>query len=187
MDERRTDTREQIRSIALELFAEHGYEKTSLREIAERLGFTKAAVYYHFKTKEEILFSLVEDFFTQVDGIVEQAAARPAGPANRDRVLRDYSELLSGRTVQLARFLHEGQASIRDLAAGAEMRKRLGRLIEALAVPGPELESRLRARVALITLHVGAFAGFDVEAGDEQRREAALRIARELTVADPPA
>ena len=53
-DERRTDTRQQIRAVALELFAEQGYERTSLREIAERLGVTKAAVYYHYRTKEEI-------------------------------------------------------------------------------------------------------------------------------------
>ena len=48
MDERRTDTREQIRRLALQLFAERGYDGTSLREIADRLGITKAAVYYHF-------------------------------------------------------------------------------------------------------------------------------------------
>ncbi|MGB8255557.1 MAG: TetR family transcriptional regulator, partial [Pseudonocardiaceae bacterium] len=34
MHERRTDTREAIRSVALELFAEQGYDKTSLREIS---------------------------------------------------------------------------------------------------------------------------------------------------------
>ena len=35
-------TRERIQAVALELFTEQGYEKTSLREIAERLGVTKA-------------------------------------------------------------------------------------------------------------------------------------------------
>ncbi|MCW2946577.1 MAG: putative transcriptional regulator, TetR family, partial [Actinoallomurus sp.] len=49
MGERRSDTREKIQAVALELFAEHGYDKTSLREIAERLDVTKAALYYHFR------------------------------------------------------------------------------------------------------------------------------------------
>ena len=44
--------------MALDLFTEKGYDKTSLREIAEQLGFTKAALYYHFASKEDILMAL---------------------------------------------------------------------------------------------------------------------------------
>jgi len=52
------DTREQILDVALELFVEHGYDNTSLREIAERMGFSKAALYYHFPSKDDILMAL---------------------------------------------------------------------------------------------------------------------------------
>jgi len=51
-------TRERILDIALELFVEQGYDKTSLRDIAERLGTTKAALYYHFERKQDILLEL---------------------------------------------------------------------------------------------------------------------------------
>ena len=51
-------TRERILDISLELFTTQGYEKTSLREIAEQLGFSKAAIYYHFESKEAILMAL---------------------------------------------------------------------------------------------------------------------------------
>jgi AcrR family transcriptional regulator len=51
-------TRERILDIALELFTSQGYDKTSLREIAERLGFSKAAIYYHFASKEDIFMAL---------------------------------------------------------------------------------------------------------------------------------
>lgn len=54
----RGSTRERILDVALELFTEQGYDKTSLREIADRLGVTKAALYYHFERKEDILFAL---------------------------------------------------------------------------------------------------------------------------------
>ncbi len=54
----RGDTRERILDIALQLFTEQGYDKTSLREIAERLGTTKAALYHHFQRKEDILLEL---------------------------------------------------------------------------------------------------------------------------------
>ena len=60
-----TSTRERILDVALDLFTEQGYDGTSLREIAERLNVTKAALYYHFESKEDILMALhmrIHDF-----------------------------------------------------------------------------------------------------------------------------
>src|SRR6516165_681020 len=74
---RRGDTRARIQQVALELFAEQGYDATSLREIAERLGVTKAALYYHFKSKEDIVRSLVEDYFGQIDALIAWAKTQP--------------------------------------------------------------------------------------------------------------
>ncbi len=54
----RGSTRQRILDVALDLFNEYGYDKTSLREIADALGFTKAALYYHFERKEDILLAL---------------------------------------------------------------------------------------------------------------------------------
>jgi len=54
------DTRTEILDVAFELFTEKGYDATSLREISERLGITKAALYYHFRSKEDILRVLLE-------------------------------------------------------------------------------------------------------------------------------
>jgi AcrR family transcriptional regulator len=56
------DTRDRILAAALDLFVAQGYEKTSLREIAEQVGVTKAALYYHFASKEEIFRTLMEPF-----------------------------------------------------------------------------------------------------------------------------
>jgi AcrR family transcriptional regulator len=52
-------TRERILAIALELFAGQGYAGTSVADIAARLGTTKAALYYHFGSKAEILDALL--------------------------------------------------------------------------------------------------------------------------------
>ena len=71
------DTRSRLRELALELFAEQGYEKTSLREIAERLGVTKAALYYYFKSKEDIVRSLVEDYVSDLDDLIDWAQKQP--------------------------------------------------------------------------------------------------------------
>jgi AcrR family transcriptional regulator len=58
LTEPRVSTRERILDVALNLFIEKGFDKTSLREIAEQLGVTKAALYYHFASKEDILMAL---------------------------------------------------------------------------------------------------------------------------------
>src|SRR3954464_14550330 len=65
------DTRQEILDVALVLFAEQGYDKTSLREIAEHIGVTKAALYYHFPSKEDILLALVEPILTMQNTVVE--------------------------------------------------------------------------------------------------------------------
>ncbi len=54
------DTKERILETALELFAQNGYLGTSMNDIAQRLGFTKAALYKHYTSKQEILDSIVE-------------------------------------------------------------------------------------------------------------------------------
>ncbi len=52
------NTRERILDVALDLFIEQGFDGTSLRQIAGQLGVTKAALYYHFTSKDDILMAL---------------------------------------------------------------------------------------------------------------------------------
>jgi AcrR family transcriptional regulator len=66
-----TDTRERILEVALDLFASDGYEKVSLREIAERVGVTKPALYYYFANKEELFLTLVEPILTRSEQLAQ--------------------------------------------------------------------------------------------------------------------
>lgn len=54
------DTKERILETALELFAQSGYLGTSMSDIAKQLGITKAALYKHYTSKQEILDRIVE-------------------------------------------------------------------------------------------------------------------------------
>lgn len=63
----------QILSVATELFAKTGYEGTSLRDVAEKCGMTKAALYYHFADKEALLRSVVEYRMTRLNDIIDTA------------------------------------------------------------------------------------------------------------------
>jgi hypothetical protein len=53
-------TKERIFGSAIELFAQKGFDATSMREIAEAVGIKKASMYSHFKSKDEILEKIIE-------------------------------------------------------------------------------------------------------------------------------
>lgn len=54
------NTREEILDVALSLFSTKGYDATSLSDISAMLGVSKAALFKHFDSKEEILFSVMK-------------------------------------------------------------------------------------------------------------------------------
>lgn len=56
----KTDTKSKIMQAAIRLFPVLGYEKTSMRRIAEEVGITKPALYYYFKNKDELFKSIVD-------------------------------------------------------------------------------------------------------------------------------
>src|SRR6202007_763058 len=115
----RRDTRAQVQQVALELFAEQGYEKTSLREIAERLGVTKAALYYHFKSKEDIVHSFTDDYFAEFDALLNWAKDQPPGAQTRREILDRYvGTVLASKEV--FRFLEQNRASVQAMESGKD-------------------------------------------------------------------
>ncbi|WP_042366223.1 TetR/AcrR family transcriptional regulator [Streptacidiphilus neutrinimicus] len=188
----RGDTRERILDVALELFVEHGYEKTSLREIADRLGVTKAALYYHFRTKEDILAGIVARISEPIEQTIAWGQQQEYSPDVRDEILRRFAEGMADRQ-PILRFFHENQPAIRELEVGNAFKDRIIVLTRLMQGPSPSFEDRVRATVALMTVNVAAFVADAHEREEEKRdlpelpddvtrRETALRIA--LDVAD---
>jgi AcrR family transcriptional regulator len=68
-------TRQQILETAQRLFAERGYDATSLQMIADEMGLTKAAVYYYFRAKSEILNAAMRPGIQRLDALLDEAAA----------------------------------------------------------------------------------------------------------------
>ncbi|MFJ7047033.1 TetR/AcrR family transcriptional regulator [Streptomyces sp. NPDC101112] len=176
---RRGDTRQRIQDVALELFAEQGYEKTSLREIAERLEVTKAALYYHFKTKEDILVSLFQDLQRPIDELIEWADHQPRTLDTKREILRRYSEALAD-VAPLFRFMQENQATVRELSVGESFKDRMLRLIDTIKEPDAALTDQVRCISALFTMHAGMFVLRDVEGDPEDKRKAVLEVAIDL-------
>ncbi|MER5911706.1 TetR/AcrR family transcriptional regulator [Streptomyces sp. NPDC001982] len=177
--QRRGNTRQRIQDVALELFAEQGYEKTSLREIAERLDVTKAALYYHFKTKEEIIVSLFEDLTQPIQELVEWGEQQPHTLETKQEIVRRYSQSLADAS-PLFRFMQENQATVRELRIGDTFKDRMRGLRDIIIDPDAELVDQVRCVSALFTLHAGMFLLQDLEGDPEKRREAVLEVAVDL-------
>jgi AcrR family transcriptional regulator len=178
---REPGTRSRIQEVALELFTEYGYEATSLREIAERLGVTKAALYYHFKTKDDILWSLVEDAGVRVEALIAWAREQPRTVETRREFLRRYSNLLAEQGHQgLMRFFERNQPAMHKLKAGEAMRGRMMAMLELITDPDASLEDRVRSSLAIFALHSSWFVLRDPGVSDDQRRAAALGVALDL-------
>ncbi|MFF4492170.1 TetR/AcrR family transcriptional regulator [Streptomyces sp. NPDC001544] len=176
---RRGNTRQRIQDVALELFAEQGYEKTSLREIAEHLDVTKAALYYHFKTKEEIIVSLFEDLTQPIQELIEWGAGQPHTLETKQEIVRRYSQALAGAE-PLFRFMQENQAAVRELRIGDTFKDRMRSLRDIIIDPDAPLVDQVRCVSALFTLHAGMFIMQDVEGDPDKRREAVLEVAVDL-------
>ncbi|MFF9091060.1 TetR/AcrR family transcriptional regulator [Streptomyces sp. NPDC014991] len=177
--QRRGNTRQRIQDVALELFVEQGYEKTSLREIAERLDVTKAALYYHFKTKEEIIVSLFEDLTQPIEDLIEWGRQQPHTLRTKREIVRRYSEALSGAE-PLFRFMQENQATVRDLRIGDTFKDRLRGLRDIIIDPEAPLVEQVRCVSAMFTLHAGMFVMQDLEGDSGKKREAVLEVALDL-------
>lgn len=175
------NTRSRIQAVALELFTEQGYEKTSLREIAERLGVTKAALYYHFKSKDDIVTSFVEDRIERLDALVKWAEGQPADAASRRAVLGRYAdEFFGNERHSVMRFFEQNQTVFKSLTVGQRLRERLLHLAEALARPDRSAEARLRAALAIFAVHSSWFVVRGDEITDAERQRIALKVSYEL-------
>jgi AcrR family transcriptional regulator len=176
---RRGNTRQRIQDVALELFAEQGYEKTSLREIAERLDVTKAALYYHFKTKEEILVGLFEDLTKPIEDLIEWGRQQPHTLETKQEIVRRYSQALSD-AAPLFRFMQENQATVRELSIGEMFKNRMLGMRDIIIDPDADLTDQVRCISALFTMHAGMFVMQDIEADPEEKRRAILEVATDL-------
>jgi AcrR family transcriptional regulator len=181
-------TRQRIQAVALELFTEQGYEKTSLREIAERLGVTKAALYYHFKSKDEIVSSFVEDRLRRMDELIEWAGTQPATLATRRALISRYAEAMFGGDLpSVMRFFEQNQTVLKSLSAGMQMRDRMMRLADQLCRGDESPEAQLRAALTLFAVHSSWFAIHAPGITADERKKIALDVADELLakIGDP--
>lgn len=156
----RVGTRQEILVTALDLFLAQGYEATSLREIAERLDITKAALYYHFPAKEQIVVELSREFFNGMGNLVAKArAARHEPDRERRRVelLSEYLDLLVSNT-EVVDLLSRNPATQNHPDIGLRGRNLLEAFTAEVAGPDARSEDKLRVACAIGVVHAVVMA-----------------------------
>jgi len=118
-ERKKRQTRDTIARVALELFAERGYDETTLAEIADAADVSPRTIFAYFDSKEEILFC---DAPAQLDELKDALAHRPEGSTTID--------------------------TLRDLLSSLPPPDELAKLRKQIVSSSPALKLKLRARVA---------------------------------------
>lgn len=166
----RTDpaaVRREFVEIAARRFATDGFAATSLREIAEDAGYTKAALLYHFESKDALLAEVAEIRIGRLEEILDGLERLPAGPDRSERA----AELLVGYLVSQrpvpALVLNPANdllTALHRLPAAERMERVRHRTMDLFIVGGDGLERRVRVAAAFAGLHAAVAEYPDADA-----------------------
>ena len=145
MSRPRSGTRQRIQEVARDLFLQQGVQRTSLQDIADKLGITKPALYYHFASREELVRSILVPLIDEGERFVAEQESR--GDVDAREVLEGYFDFHYRHREDLVLVLAE-LTMLADLGLIDKVlawRDRLGKLVFG---PTPTLAQSTRAVVA---------------------------------------
>jgi AcrR family transcriptional regulator len=172
-----TDTRTRLIEVAIDLFTRHSFAGASLQMIADELGFTKAAIYHHFRTREQLLAAVIEPMLDELRAVVESAETRRTPHARAEHMLSGYATL-AVRNRGLVAVLAADPSVAAVLTERAEWGELIRRQLALLADvdPGPTGEVKAAMVFAGMAGAVGPIWGnLDDEALREHLVEAGRR------------
>ena len=179
------NAQERLVRAALELFAEQGYESTTVVEIAERAGLTKSTFFRHVPDKREVLF-IGQDFL--VRALTDGIASAPDDAAPLEAVAAALDAAAEAFPAERREFGPQRQAVI---AANRELQERealkrtgfAAAMAEALKARGTEdIPASLAAEIGVLALS-RAYASWADPANDREFAELAREALAELQAA----
>lgn len=171
--------RRRVIDAAVELFGEHGVTGTSLQMIADHLGVTKAAVYYQFHAKEDIVLAVLEEALVDLTDFVTAAEQEPSPDEAAMVALRGLVDLMISHRQVVAALMRDPEVE-RIMATHEDLTSLVGRLTALLLGPEPDLTRRIA--VSVVGAGV-AQAGIDpmlADVDDETLRAGLLALAPAL-------
>jgi AcrR family transcriptional regulator len=100
--------RDNIQSVVAHLFAQNGYHSTSMRAIAREVGMNQSSLYHYFKSKENILFRLMDDAVDDALATLDEICATDLSPQDKlNEVLGFYTRYYAGDRERLMLLVNE--------------------------------------------------------------------------------
>src|SRR6266571_3220849 len=144
--------RDVLLSAALEGFAQRGYDGTSVAELAAVTGMSKAAVSYHFRTKNDLLHALADPLLDGLDALVERHPPAPTWPDGVRALLDDYLSTLTEHS-QVAAWVDTDKAVLNHPQIGARLHRNTNTICQAITASTADgTAATVRATAALGSL-----------------------------------
>jgi AcrR family transcriptional regulator len=171
--------RERVLEAALSLFSEHGVNGTSLQMIADRLGVSKAAVYYQFHSKDEIVLAVIQPVFDDMVRLVRIAEAMSTPEAQREAAVSGMVEM-AVRHRRVTAVFH-GDPVIDGLVQGrSDLQDTIERLTGILLGPEPGAADRICMSVLAAGIYGSATDPALNDVSDEELHRVLLDCAQRL-------
>ena len=154
-------TRARILEVALRLFNDKGYDATSLQDIADELGLTKPAVYYHYKGKGEMLRDLAQPARQAMAELMERVRAARTADERVDTMIAGLVEFLIARQ-DVMRIVAQQPALRDDMHAALGIDRLIENTIEGFFGPEPPTLDQRFAMYSSAALARGVWALGDV-------------------------
>jgi AcrR family transcriptional regulator len=177
-DVRRSAAQTRVLDAAYELIAQHGVSGTSLQMIGDALGFSKAAVYRQFKTKNEIVIALTERQLARLEDALEAAEAEPSQPRARELLLSRVIDMAIADRRMVA-VLQFDPVIVRLLAEHEPFQQFISRLYGVL-IGDADDDARMSAAMLSGAITVGVIHPLVAHLDDDAMRARLLHIARRL-------
>lgn len=171
--------RERVLEAALSLFAEHGVNGTSLQMIADRLGVSKAAVYYQFHSKDEIALAVIQPVFDDMMRLVRIAEAMSTPEARREAAVSGMVEM-AVRHRRVTAVFHGDPVIDGLVQSRAELQETIERLTGILLGPDPDAASRVCLSVLAAGIYGSATDPALNDVSDEELQRVLLDCAQRL-------
>ncbi|MBJ8346157.1 TetR/AcrR family transcriptional regulator [Antrihabitans sp. YC2-6] len=172
---RTRDTKSEIRDTAIRLIAAKGFDQTSLREVADEVGITKASLYYHYASKVDLLVAIVSPIFDEMRSVASDLNTTPFSEGAVRVLLRDYIAALVAHRHEGALFVRDAVAIVNALGDRFPEILRINEQLRIwLAGPDPTVEAQLRAAATIEVLGVALTANEMVEAASPAEIEHVL-------------